>query len=45
MQDVMVMGLASMASVSRLRMAATFAIVRMDGMVQSAMYQVLLGGE
>ena len=44
MQDVMVMGLASMAPVSKLRMAATFAIVRMDGMVQSAMYQVLLGG-
>ena len=42
MQDVMVTGLASMASVSRLRMAATFAIVRLDGMVQSAMYQVLL---
>ena len=42
MQDVMVTGLASVASVSRLRMAATFAIVRLDGMVQSAMYQVLL---
>ena len=44
MQDVMVTGLASMASVSRLRMAATFAIVRLDGMVQSAIYQVLEGG-
>ena len=44
MQDVMVMGLASMAPVSRLRMAATFAIVRLDGMVQSAIYQVLVGG-
>ena len=42
MQDVMVMGLASMAPVSKLRTAATSAIVRMDGMVQSAMYQVLL---
>ena len=44
MQDVMVMGLASMAPVSKLRTAATFATVTMDGMVQSAIYQVLVGG-
>ena len=44
MQDVMVMGLASMAPVSKLRTAATFANVTMDGMVQSAIYQVLVGG-
>ena len=44
MQDVMVMGLASMAPVSKLRTAAMFATVTMDGMVQSAIYQVLVGG-
>ena len=36
----MVMGLASMAPVSKPPTAATFAIVTMDGMAQSAMFQV-----
>ena len=40
MQDVMVMGLASMAPVSKRPMAAMFATVMMGGMVQSAMCQV-----
>ena len=44
MQDVMITGLASMAPVSKLPTAATFATVTMDGMVQSAIYQVLVGG-
>ena len=40
MQDVMVMGLASMAPVSNRPMAAMFATVMMGGMVQSAICQV-----
>ena len=36
----MVMGLVSMEPVSKPPTAATFAIVTMDGMVQSAMFQV-----
>ena len=40
MQDVMVMGRAAMAPVSKPPTAATFAIVTMDGMVRSAMFQV-----
>ena len=40
MQGATVMGLASMAPVSKLPMAPTFAIVRKDGMVQNAMCQV-----
>ena len=40
MQDVMGIGLASMASVSKSPTAAMFAIVMMGGMVQRAMCQV-----
>ena len=40
MQGATVMGLASMASVSKLPMAQTFAIVMKGGTVQSAMCQV-----
>ena len=40
MQGAMVMGLASMAPVSKLLMAHTSAAVMKDGMVQNAMCQV-----
>ena len=41
MQGATVMGLASMAPVSKLPMAHTSATVRKDGMVQNAMCQVM----